>query len=364
MRTGSLAARLINQRRLRITNRLQKRLRGRSSRKRLVRYSLIMANVLVLGAVASFVLIGSHGNHLKAPAGVLASDQTDTTNPVDGLTAYDIAASVAHMVSLPESTPIDNQAQSARVAITVSTSDTNVVAKPQIVATTLKTKADISAYIVQPGDTVTAIAQKFGVTTDSVKWSNNLSSDSVALGSKLTIPPINGIVYTVKAGDTVDSLATKYKASADQIIKFNDAEIAGITPGEQIVIPDGKVLAPTNLYGSLRSSFVALYGSNGYDYGYCTYYAAARGGAPSNWGNANTWAYYAALSGWTVSSSPRVGAIAQTSAGYLGHVAIVEQVSDDGSQIIYSDMNGIAGWGRVGTSGWTPASHFEHYIYR
>jgi surface antigen len=289
------------------------------------------------------------------------------TKPVDGLTSYDIAANVARITDLPESTAINNQAQSARVAVAVSTSDTNVVAKPQIVSTALKSKSDIKNYIVVSGDTVTSIAQKFGVTSDSIKWSNNLTSDTVAAGTRLTIPPVNGVVYTVKSGDTVQSLATKYKASVDQIVAYNDAEIAGIVPGEVIIIPNGQIVpAATGGAGRLLSagSFVAQYGSNGYDFGYCTYYAAARSGAPSNWGNANTWAYYAALSGWTVSSTPRVGAIAQTSRGYLGHVAIVEAVSDDGSQIKYSDMNGLAGWGRVGYSDWVAASYFEHYIYR
>jgi len=33
--------------------------------------------------------------------------------------------------------------------------------------------------------------------------------------------------------------------------------------------------------------------------------------------------------------------------------------------IKYSDMNGLAGWGRVGYSDdWVPASKFPHYIYR
>jgi len=357
---------MINQRRLQLSNRLQKTLTHKSSRKRIVRYGLIVANVLVLGTVVAFVVTSSHGSHSVA-AGALA-DTSATSNPVDGVTSYDIAANVAHMVNLPESKPIDSQAQSARVVVAVSTSDTNVVAKPQIVATALKSRDDIQSYVVQAGDTVTSIAQKFSVTTDSVKWSNNLTSDTVALGTKLTIPPtgVNGIVYNVKSGDTVQSLATKYKANVDQIVAYNDAEISGIHTGEQIIIPNGQIQAVTRssrvLFGA--GSFTAQYGSNGYDYGYCTYYAAARSGAPSNWGNANTWAYYAALSGWTVSSAPRVGAIAQTSAGYLGHVAIVEQVSADGSQIIYSDMNGIAGWGRVGTSGWVPATHFQHYIYR
>jgi surface antigen len=358
---------MINQKRLQLSNRLQKTLKRKSSRKRLVRYSLIAGNVLVLAVVIVVVVGSSHGSQRSA-ASVLAESSTQS-HPVDGLTSYDIASNVAKLTGLPETTAIENQAQSAKVAVAVSASDTNVVAKPQIVETALKSREDIKVYIVQSGETVTSIAQKFGVTSDSIKWSNSLSSDSVALGTKLAIPPVNGIVYTVKDGDTVQSLASKYKASADQIIAYNDAEIAGITTGEQIIIPNGQiqaVAATATTSGRLlsSSSFTAMYGSNGYDYGYCTYYAAARSGAPSNWGNANTWAYYAALSGWTVSSAPQVGAIAQTSRGYLGHVAIVEAVSDDGSQIKYSDMNGIAGWGKVGYSGWVASSYFEHYIYR
>nr|MBP7858083.1 CHAP domain-containing protein [Candidatus Saccharibacteria bacterium] len=66
-----------------------------------------------------------------------------------------------------------------------------------------------------------------------------------------------------------------------------------------------------------------------------------------NWGNANTWAYYARLSGWRVSSVPTAGAIFQTPAGWAGHVGIVEEVYDNGTMKV-SDMNGFAGFGRVG----------------
>ncbi len=364
--TGAVSSRLINEKRLLLVSRMQKTLRRKSSRRRLVRYGLIAANVAVLGTVVAVVVTASHSNH-SAAVSAFASG-TATNSPVDGLTSYDIAANVARMTSLPESTAINNQAQSAKVAVAVSTSETNVIAKPQIVATTLKSRNDIKSYTVAAGDTVTTIAQKFGVTSDSIKWSNKLNSDAVALGSQLKIPPVNGIVYTVAAGDTVQSLATKYKANGDQITAYNDAEISGLKPGEQILIPNGQVQAvATRSTGAVvlsSGSFTAQYGSNGYDFGYCTYYAAARSGAPSNWGNANTWAFYASLSGWTVSSAPRVGAIAQTSRGYLGHVAIVEQVSGDGGEIIYSDMNGLSGWGRVGTSGWVSTSYFEHYISR
>jgi surface antigen len=348
---------MINQKRLQLSNRLQKSLKRKSSRKRLVRYSLIATNVLVLGTVVAFVVGGSHTNHSIASALASTTTSSDAANPVDGLTSYDIAANVARMTSLPESTAIINQAQSAKVALAVSTSDTNIVAKPQIVATALKSRDDIQNYTAIAGDTVTSIAQKFGVTSDSIKWSNNLSSDTVSLGAKLVIPPVNGIVYTVASGDTIQSLATKFSANADQIIAYNDAEIAGIHTGEQVLIPNGQIAAaPTvsstssNIYGGSSSSYVPTYGNNGYDPGWCTWYAASRVAVPTNWGNASTWAYYAALSGWTVSTTPVVGAIAQTSRG--DHVGVVDQVSADGSQIIYSDMNGLAGFDRVGTSGW------------
>lgn len=358
---------MIHQKRLLASSHLQKALKRKSNRKRIVRYGLIAANVAILAGVVGFVGLNSHSHH-----SVAAALPATTTKPVDGLTSYDIAANVAKLTSLPESTAINNQAQSAKVALAVSASDSNVIAKPQIVATALKSRKDIQPYTVVAGDTVTTIAQKFGVTSDSIRWSNNLTGDTVSLGAKLTVPPVTGIVYTVKDGDTIQSLATKYKANVDQIIAFNDAEIHGIKSNEQILIPNGQIEAApvvarvrftTAAVATRTSSFTAQYGNNGYDYGYCTYYAAARSGAPSNWGNANTWAYYASLSGWTVSSAPRVGAIAQTSRGYLGHVAIVEDVSADGTQMKYSDMNGISGWGRVGYSGWVSSSYFEHYIY-
>jgi surface antigen len=357
-----MRARLIAHQKTVFTDRLHHALKRKATRRRVVRYGLLGANVLILGIVISFIVASSNGDTpTVANAFSAAGNSDDTVNPVDRLTSYDIAANIAERTSLPEKTAINNQAQSARVSLAVmSTSSANVVAKPQIVATALKSRQDIRSYVVQAGDTVTSIAQKFGVTSDSVRWSNGLNGDVVNAGVKLFIPPVNGIVYTVKSGDTVQSLATKFRANADQITAYNDAELSGIKVGEQIIIPGGQ--QPRPVVTPVASSFRATYGANGYDYGYCTWYVATQIAIPSNWGNANTWAYYAALSGWTVSSTPRVGAIAQTSRGYEGHVAMVQDVSPDGSQVLIRDMNGIAGWGRVGVA-WEPTSRFEHYIF-
>jgi surface antigen len=183
------------------------------------------------------------------------------------------------------------------------------------------------------------------------------------------VPPVNGIVYVVQAGDTPEKLAEKYHTTKEKIIASNDAEITGLVAGTRIVIPDGTIQAAPVYRSSASSSGFpwggnALYNGNGYIRGYCTWYVASKISVPSNWGNANTWDNLAPQSGWTVSTVPRVGAIAQTDRGSEGHVAVVEAVSEDGAQIKYSDMNGLAGWNRVGYSDWVSVSRFEHYIYR
>ena len=346
-------------------------MRRKAFRRRAIRSALVASNVAVLAVIMLFVL----HNPSSADTGLVsssASAESVAANPLDEVSSADIALTVARMGNLPETTAVSNQAQSQAAEVNQASTTNNVVTKPQVVATALKSSADIKEYTVTAGDTVPIIASKFNITSESVRWSNNLTADSVTAGTKLVIPPVNGIVYTVAANDTPDSLAAKFHASKDKIIAYNDAEIKGLVPGQRIIIPDGsQVAARVSTSNSSSASanvawgFSAVYaGAGGYDYGYCTYYAAGRSGAPSNWGNANTWAYYAPASGWTVSKTPVQGAIGQTTAGYFGHVAIVEAVSADGTMIKYSDMNGLAGWGRVGYSDWAPASRFMNYIYR
>lgn len=303
------------------------------------------------------------------------ADKKAAISPVDKLTASDVAVNVAKATALYETTQVAQQAQSAKVAVLMSTSDTAIAAKPQVIDTPLKSWRDIKGYVVQQGDSVTSVAQKFGVTSDSVRWSNNITGDALTPGAQLFIPPSEGIAYTVAAGDTPESLATKFRATAERISADNDAELSPLVVGRRIFIANGQIAAPVSSTpatrassslsgGTVGGSFTPSYSANGYPWGWCTWYAAARSGAPSNWGNANTWAYYARLSGWRVSSVPTPGAIFQTPAGWAGHVGVVDAVSDDGREIKFSDMNGPAGFGRIFHSDWVPASMYPNYISR
>lgn len=328
----------------------------------MVSYGFIL---VVISAVV--VLQSPHPSGLTKSAALGVADNSISANPLDQLSSADIALTVARLNSLPETTAITNQAQSQAADLAMASSSDGVVNKPQVVATALKSKADIQSYTSVAGDTISSVAAKFGVTSDSIRWSNGLSGDALNPGTRLTIPPINGIVYTVKPGDTPDNLAVQFHANKDQIIAYNDGEISGLKPGEQIIIPNAtQTPAGTTAASIARGTFAwggnaPIYGSNGYDYGYCTWYVATQIPVPANWGNASSWAYYAARSGWHVSSTPTVGAIAQRGGGE-GHVGIVIGVNPDGS-IVVRDMNGVAGWGRVGVSTKSPGV-FQNYITR
>ena len=110
----------------------------------------------------------------------------------------------------------------------------------------------------------------------------------------------------------------------------------------------------------IRNSSQRTYSpGNTYSRGYCTWYVKnTLGWVPNGWGNANTWASRARSQGYTVSSTPVVGAVAQTSSGGLGHVAVVTGVS--GNSVTITEMN-YTGWNRV-SSRTAPASSFQ-YIY-
>ena len=336
--------------------------------RRIVRYSIISLNMALLLAIGGFLLNNTNKSQFVAQNAVLsATGRESSAVPLDQLSSADIAANAALAAGLAETTAALNQADSIRAEVTAAPADTTTISKPQAVTTALKSRKDIQEYVTQGGDTVASIASKFNVTSDSIIWSNNLRGNTLNVGQKLYIPPVNGIVYTVASGDTVDSLAGKYRANKDQIIAYNDAEISGIKVGERILIPNGQQPVAVASYAySTGFAFGSspIYGFNGYIPGWCTYYVASKISVPTNWGNANTWDSGARASGWTVSSIPVVGAIGQTDRGSQGHVGIVEAVSEDGTQIKYSDMNGLAGFNHVGFSDWVPAnSRFQNFIY-
>lgn len=273
---------------------------------------------------------------------------------VDQIVAADLAASTAQSANLAVASNVSELSISLNAKSELAQSEDNLLSKPQIIQPNA-TQRGIASYRTVAGDTVPSVASRFGVSVETVKWANNLTSDALNVGSDLSIPGTNGVVYTVRGGDTAASLASKYQTSENRIVSYNDLELTGMTAGQRIVIPGGVLPAserPTARVASaspIVSRPSAVIAGNGYSYGYCTWYAynrRAQLGRPvgSFWGNASTWASYARSTGYLVDRNPEVGAVLQDSfsAGGFGHVAVVESVNADGS-IVVSEMN-YAGW--------------------
>jgi surface antigen len=287
--------------------------------------------------------------------------------PVDEVVAAEVAANAATAAHLLVTPNVTNRADTldAQVKLATKTDEatTSVIEKPQLVASDVTTNSNVITITTQKGDSVASLAKTYGISEDTIRWANNLGSDDLTAGVKLKILPVSGLLYTVESGDTAANIAAKFKTTKDQITAYNDLEVKGLRPGSQIIVPNGVKPAETPSYSTSSSASSAVsspssafafgggveFSGNKYAYGYCTYYAynkRAAAGRPvgSNWGNASSWGYLAAASGFAVDNNPRAGDVFQTSGGWggYGHVGYVERVNADGS-VLVSEMN-YAGW--------------------
>lgn len=108
-----------------------------------------------------------------------------------------------------------------------------------------KPRDRITDYLVQSGDTVSGIAQKFGISADTIRWANDLESDkSIKVGQELKILPVTGIAHKVQRGETVWSIAKKYSTEPQGIVDFpfntfvNDENFT-LAVGQILIVPDG-----------------------------------------------------------------------------------------------------------------------------
>lgn len=104
----------------------------------------------------------------------------------------------------------------------------------------------ISVYVVRPDDTLSEIADMFGVSVNTIVWANNLKSvRDVNPGDVLIILPVSGVERTIVKGDTLKSLAKKYSSDAGEIAQYNGLDSnAPLEIGSTVIIPGGEIAAP------------------------------------------------------------------------------------------------------------------------
>jgi len=105
-------------------------------------------------------------------------------------------------------------------------------------------------YTVQAGDVIGSIAEKFGVSANTILWENDLTWNStIRAGQKLNILQDSGINHKVKSGDTILAIAKKYQTEAEKIVAANKlADSSDISIGDMLFIPDG--VPPTKIVSS------------------------------------------------------------------------------------------------------------------
>ena len=124
---------------------------------------------------------------------------------------------------------------------------------------TKETDVTTGEYVVEKGDTLYKIAQKFGTTVDNLKSINNLTTDSLAIGQILKVPTENASIdtntYTVKSGDTLYGIASKYNTTVDEIKSLNNLTSNTLSIGQVLKVPSQ---SSTNTY--IVKSGDTLYG--------------------------------------------------------------------------------------------------------
>lgn len=118
-----------------------------------------------------------------------------------------------------------------------------------------KPRFEIIDYEVIKGDTLASIADKFGISVDTIKWANSLKTEKLIPGQSLRIPPVTGIAHKVRPGDTVYSVAKKYKAEAQNIVNFPandfaDLDTFALNVGQIVYVPNGVMPEAAPVYQS------------------------------------------------------------------------------------------------------------------
>ncbi len=325
----------------------------------------ILLYLLSGAAIIAILFVGMLDKSNKSNIDLTALSLSDTNISTDQISELYVVADLSDALNLAsaEDVAYNYVATSALYAIGQTSSGSGKIEKNTIVDTSSFSRGVIT-YTVAEGEDMDAIAAKFGLTTDQIRWSNKLKNKSISAGDTLYLTKnVSGIVYTVKEGDTLESIAEKYGSTAENIKHLNDIEVSGISEGMRIAIEGGTLpekerpeyVPPAPTYtttyyyttsgnGASRLTLTvinsSLWISGPYTSGQCTSYAwYMRQDLPGTLGNASAWAANARAAGFDVRyGDPRPGDVFQTSSGWYGHVGYVVAVNDDGT-ILVREMN-------------------------
>lgn len=105
----------------------------------------------------------------------------------------------------------------------------------------------VTSHIVKSGESLWTIARDYGVTVNSILQMNSIpNSNLLNVGETLFIPPI---IHTIQPGQTLTQIGNIYGVSVQTIINANQIQNPNlIYPGTQLIIPRPKPIIEVNAY--------------------------------------------------------------------------------------------------------------------
>jgi murein DD-endopeptidase MepM/ murein hydrolase activator NlpD len=160
---------------------------------------------------------------------------------------------VINTSDLEETAPVTTNEETALIATTISEEAAKQGPRDKVIE-----------YVIETGDTLSAIAQKFNISVATILWSNKLTYYSVIRpGKTLKILPTTGLLHEIKKGETLLAIAKKYKSDVDKILEANKLTSADqVAIGNNLIIPDGvkpaskivRHVTPTSIFTAPQKS--------------------------------------------------------------------------------------------------------------
>jgi LysM repeat protein len=107
---------------------------------------------------------------------------------------------------------------------------------------------DTATYVVGWGDSLSLIAARYGTTVSAIVQANGLANPNlIYVGQRLTIPGSSSPsttgsgVYVVQRGDTLSAIAVRYQTTVQQLVQMNGLSNPNlIAVGQRLAVPQGQ----------------------------------------------------------------------------------------------------------------------------
>lgn len=227
-----------------------------SKRRGVVRYlagGIVLAAVLVFAVAAALIALWPDSDETPLPAP--APTQTPVLSPLG-------IAEVEYPTPLPTRPPqqpaptVDwvrptaaPQEIAAALDIPVASTASDGVIERDLDPLTiipLRSRSEVVTYHVKSGDNLRDIASRFGISENTIIWSNNrFYVNAMRVGLELTILPVDGAYHRVQDAESIASIAETYAVDPYAIIDseynglFGSSPQTVLPPGMAVVVPGG-----------------------------------------------------------------------------------------------------------------------------